>query len=229
MLRSCGAQWLNPAPLRFARTQRRQSRDGCRTFPCPHPKRLRAGFWSGLHQRSPLAAVWMSGFFCQGRPSGPSTTTIAVLSLKYMTSSRDLGALSLLSARLRTSASSALTTVDGAEEKGYERMPQLDESVAAHLCHPGHRLEAKPVTPSQPCRTRRARWTLLRCSGQAAVRRSTLWQVLQVSQAQAPLWLRRVREPEILHSQGAESATDLDFASQPQTTAQAIGRSMASW
>ncbi len=40
------------------------------------------------------------------------------------------------SARLRTSASSALTTIDGAEEKGYERMPQLDESMAAHLCPP---------------------------------------------------------------------------------------------
>ncbi len=40
------------------------------------------------------------------------------------------------SARLRTSASSTLTIIDGAEEKRYERMPQLDESVAAHLCPP---------------------------------------------------------------------------------------------
>ncbi len=48
------------------------------------------------------------------------------------------------SARLRTSASSTLATVDGAEEKGYERMPQLDESVAAHpLPSAGRR---KPVT-----------------------------------------------------------------------------------
>ncbi len=26
--------------------------------------------------------------------------------------------------------------LDGAEEKGYEKMPQLDESMAAHLCPP---------------------------------------------------------------------------------------------
>ncbi len=58
------------------------------------------------------------------------------------------------SARLRTSASSALTTVDGAEEKGYERMPQLDESVAAHLCPPtAIGWKAKASHPSKPCRT----------------------------------------------------------------------------
>ncbi len=32
------------------------------------------------------------------------------------------------------SASAALTSVDGAEEKGYEHLSPLDESVAAHLC-----------------------------------------------------------------------------------------------
>ncbi len=58
------------------------------------------------------------------------------------------------SARLRTSASSALTTIDGAEEKGYERMPQLDESVAAHLCPPtAIGWKAKASHPSKPCRT----------------------------------------------------------------------------
>ncbi len=58
------------------------------------------------------------------------------------------------SARLRTSASSALTTVDGAEEKGYERMPQLDESVAAHLCPPtAIGWKAKARHPSKSCRT----------------------------------------------------------------------------
>ncbi len=62
--------------------------------------------------------------------------------------------LSPYSTRLRTSASSALTTVDGAEEKGYERMPQLDESVAAHLCPPtAIGWKAKASHPSKPCRT----------------------------------------------------------------------------
>ncbi len=38
--------------------------------------------------------------------------------------------------RLRVSSSSALTSVDGAEEKGYDSLPPLDESVAAHICLP---------------------------------------------------------------------------------------------
>ncbi len=39
------------------------------------------------------------------------------------------------SSRIRPSAFSALTSVDGAEEKGYEHLPPLKESVAAHLCY----------------------------------------------------------------------------------------------
>ncbi len=34
----------------------------------------------------------------------------------------------------RASSSSTLTSVDGAEEKGYDSLPPLDESVAVHLC-----------------------------------------------------------------------------------------------
>ncbi len=40
------------------------------------------------------------------------------------------------SSRIRPSASVSLTSVDGAEEKGYEHLPPLDESVATHLCLP---------------------------------------------------------------------------------------------
>ncbi len=40
------------------------------------------------------------------------------------------------SSRLRASSSSTLTSVDSAEEKGYDSLPPLDESVAAHLCPP---------------------------------------------------------------------------------------------
>ncbi len=40
------------------------------------------------------------------------------------------------SSHLRVSSSSALTSVDGAEEKGYDSLPPLDESVAAHICLP---------------------------------------------------------------------------------------------
>ncbi len=84
-----------PRPLRFARAQRRQSRDGCRTFPCPL-KRLKSWVWSGLHQRSPLAAVWISGF-CRGAVR-PLNNDHRRSSLKYTTSSRDLGALLTLPA-----------------------------------------------------------------------------------------------------------------------------------
>ncbi len=40
------------------------------------------------------------------------------------------------SSRIHPSASVALTSVDGAEDKVYEHLPPLDESVAAHLCPP---------------------------------------------------------------------------------------------
>ncbi len=55
------------------------------------------------------------------------------------------------SSRIRPSA--ALTSVDGAEEKGYEHLPPLDESVAAHLCPPtAIGWKARASHPSKPCR-----------------------------------------------------------------------------
>ncbi len=57
---------------------------------------------SGLRLRSHLAAVWMSGFSPYCAP---------------------------YSSRIRPSASAALTSVDGVEEKVYECLPPLDESV----------------------------------------------------------------------------------------------------
>lgn len=38
------------------------------------------------------------------------------------------------SARLHLFSSCALSIIVGAEEKGYERLPPLEEAVAAHLC-----------------------------------------------------------------------------------------------
>ncbi len=50
-------------------------------------------------------------------------------------------------------ASAALTSVDGAEEKGYEHLPSLDESVAAHLCPPtAIGWKARVSHLSKPCR-----------------------------------------------------------------------------
>ncbi len=73
------------------------------------------------------------------------------------------------SSHIRSSASSALTSVDGAEEKGYEHLPPLDESVAAHLCPPtaiGWKTRANH--PSKPCRATSA---LAGLPGQAAHQR----------------------------------------------------------
>ncbi len=76
MLRSCRlSDW--PRPLRFARAQRRQSRDGCRTFPCPLKSGWRAGF-GVVSTRGALSQP--SGWVVSARaPSGPSATTIAIL------------------------------------------------------------------------------------------------------------------------------------------------------
>ncbi len=57
------------------------------------------------------------------------------------------------SSRIRSSASAALTSVDDAEEKGYEHLPPLDESVAAHLCPPtAIGWKARASHPSKLCR-----------------------------------------------------------------------------
>ncbi len=57
------------------------------------------------------------------------------------------------SSRIRPSASVALACIDGTEEKGYEHLPLLDESVAAHLCPPtAIGWKARASHPSKLCR-----------------------------------------------------------------------------
>ncbi len=131
------------------------------------------------------------------------------------------------SARLRTSASSALTMIDGAEEKGYERMPQLDESVAAHLCPPtAIGWKAKASHPSKPCRTTSAlAGRSYASAGQAASALHSM-AVLQVYQAKL-LSAVDESEPDPATLRELRSATDLALRA-TKTTAQAIGRSMAS-
>ncbi len=131
------------------------------------------------------------------------------------------------SVRLRTSASSALTTIDGAEEKGYERMPQLDESVAAHLCPPtAIGWKAKASHPSKPCRTTSAlAGRSYASAGQAASALHSM-AVLQVYQAKL-LSAVDESEPDPATLRELRSATDLALRA-TKTTAQAIGRSMAS-
>ncbi len=128
------------------------------------------------------------------------------------------------SSHIRPSASVALTSIDAAEEKGYEHLPPLDESVAAHLCPPiaiGWKVRA-----SHPSKLRRATYALAgraySAAGQAASALHSM-AVLQVFQAkmlaneEAGLDSASPRDP--------RSTTDLALRT-TKATAQAIGRSM---
>ncbi len=160
------------------------------------------------------------------RFSSPSATTTSS-TLTQKPTRRWRSWRSPYSARLRTSASSALTTIDGAEEKGYERMSQLDESVAAHLCPPtAIGWKAKASHPSKPCRTTLAlAGRSYASAGQAASALHSM-AVLQVYQAKL-LSAVDESEPDPATLRELRSATDLALQA-TKTTAQAIGRSMAS-
>ncbi|KAK2892505.1 hypothetical protein Q8A67_012493 [Cirrhinus molitorella] len=57
--------------------------------------------------------------------------------------------------RLCPSSSSTLSSVNSAEEKSYEKLPPLDESVAVHLYPPmAIEWKTKAAHPSEPCRKR---------------------------------------------------------------------------
>ncbi|ROL46723.1 hypothetical protein DPX16_12616 [Anabarilius grahami] len=131
------------------------------------------------------------------------------------------------SARLRTTHYSALTTVDGSEEKGYEHLPPLDEAVAAHLCPPAAvGWKTKRALPSKPCRTTSALAGRANASaGQAASTLHTM-PILQVLQAKL---LRSMDESSVYAPafRDLRSATDLALRA-TKATAQVIGRSMAS-
>lgn len=121
------------------------------------------------------------------------------------------------------STSSALTSVDGTEEKVYKKLPPLDESVAAHLCPlTAIGWKAKVTHTTKPCRTTSA---LTGCAyslaGQAA---SALHSSLQVFQAKL-LHCLDESGPDSAFKE-LRSTTDLALRA-TRTTAQAIGRSMA--
>ncbi|CAM4673876.1 unnamed protein product [Leuciscus chuanchicus] len=131
------------------------------------------------------------------------------------------------SARTRSSASSTLSTVDGAEEKGYVSLPPLEEAVAAHLCPPtAGSWRSKTVHPSKPCRTTSAIASrAYAAAGQAA---SALHAMATLQVFQAKL-LRSMDEsgPDPDTFKDLRSATDLALRA-TKTTAQALGRNMAS-
>ncbi|ROL44132.1 hypothetical protein DPX16_15625 [Anabarilius grahami] len=127
------------------------------------------------------------------------------------------------SARLHTTHRSALTTVDGSEEKGYEHLPPLDEAVAAHPCPPAAvGWKTKRALPSKPCRTTSTlAGRAYTSAGQAASALHTM-AIFQVFQAKL---LRSLDESGIDAPafRDLRSATDLALRA-TKATAQAIGR-----
>ncbi len=127
---------------------------------------------------------------------------------------------------IRPSASVALTSIDGAEEKGYKHLPPLDESVAAHLCSPtAIGWKARASHPSKPCKaTSAVAGHAYSAAGQAALALHSM-AVLQVFQAKK---LTNEEASLDLASLGdLRSATDLALCA-TKATAQAIRRSMSS-
>ncbi len=133
----------------------------------------------------------------------------------------------ILACTLHASSSSALTSVDGAEEKGYDSLPPLDESAAAHLCPPtaiGWKAKAAPLSKQRrmtPALTGRAYSSV----EQAASALHSM-AILQVFQAKL-LCSMDESNPNPAAFNELHSATDLALRA-TKMTAQAIGRSMAS-
>ncbi len=130
------------------------------------------------------------------------------------------------SSRIRPSASSGLTSVDGAEEKGYKHLPHLDESVAAHLCSPtAIGWKARASHPSKPCRaTSVLAGRAYSAAGQAA---SALHSMAVLQVFQAKMLASQEAGLDAASLRDLRSATDLALCT-TKATAQAIGRSISS-
>ncbi len=127
------------------------------------------------------------------------------------------------SSRLRASSSSALTSVEGMEEKGYDSLPPLDESVAAHLCPPtASGRKAKAAHPSKLCRTTSA--LAGRAYSSAAQRFTPRWFCKFYRQNSSAPWMSLTQTPQLSMS----CAVRPTWPCATKMTAQTIGRSMAS-
>ncbi len=132
---------------------------------------------NGLRQRNHLTAGWTSGFYRGAIRL--SANACPSSSPKCTTSSQNS-----YSSGVRPSNSATLTSIDGAEERGYEHLPPLDESVAAHLCPPmAIGWKARATHPSKPCKATSAlAGRAYSAAGQAASALNSM-AVLQVFQA----------------------------------------------
>ncbi len=130
------------------------------------------------------------------------------------------------SSRIRASTSAALTSVDGAEEKGYEHLPPLDESVAAHLCPPtAIRGKARATHPSKPCRATSA--LVRHAYSEAGLAASVLHSMAVLQVFQANMLANEDAGLDSASLRDLRSATDLALHA-TKATAKAIGCSMSS-
>ncbi len=98
------------------------------------------------------------------------------------------------SARVNLSTAAALTTIDGAEEKGYSKLPPLEEAVVAHLCPPSTRGLKSAAHPSKPCRMTSALANRAYAVASQAGSALHTMSVLQVFQAKDPGTFRELHE-----------------------------------
>ncbi len=135
-------QIQQPLPLAVSAAQRIQPKHGCQSFPCL--MLWRSWVWNGLPQGNCPVAAWMN-VSCRGATRS-LINELHHSSQRSTTRSPNLGVHPT-----RASSSSSHTSVDGAEEKGYDSLPSLDESVAMHL-HPPTAIgcKAKVAHPSKP-------------------------------------------------------------------------------
>ncbi len=195
-------------------------------FSVSSQKRLKSWVWSGLHQRSPLAAVWMSGF-CWGAVR-PLSNDHRRSSLKFTTSSRDLGAPLTLPASVLPlhPPSLQLTALKKRDMRGCLSWMSQWLHISAHPLPSAGRRKANH--PSKPCRTTSAlAGRSYASAGQAASALHSM-AVLQVYQANLLSAIDESEpDPATLRELRRELRTDLALRA-TKTTAQAIGRSMAS-
>ncbi len=206
MLRSCRARnW--PRPLTFARAQRRQSRDGCRTFPCPLKSGWRAGF-GVVSTRGALSQP--SGWVVPaGAPSGPSATT-AVLPWSSRRAHEILAPLTLPASVLPLHPPSPQLTA--LKKRVWEDASTRWVSGCTSLPTHCHRLEGEGQSPVQAMQDHfSARWTLLRFSWTGGFG-APLYGGSPGLSGQAPLCHRRVWAWSC-DSQGAEKCNRPGFAS----------------
>ncbi|ROL44250.1 hypothetical protein DPX16_4319 [Anabarilius grahami] len=186
-----------------------------------YPKQWKSWTSSGPRRRSHHVAEW----FLPGHRQAPRQRSAPFFPEVHQELTKSWRAP--YSARLHTTHRSALTAVDGSEQKGYEHLPPLDEAVAAHLCPPvAVGWKTKRALPSKPCRTTSTlAGRAYTSAGQAASALHTM-AIFQVFQAKLLRSLDEsgVDEPAF---RDLRSATDLALRA-TKATAQAIGHSMAS-